>query len=88
MTITPLRDLLASSVGIVLLFVAPCVAPRDISAKIDAYIKAEMRRQQIPGVSLAVVRNGKIALVKSYGFSRRGRVVIDVHGPDPALTIT
>jgi len=28
-----------------------------------------MQRQQIPGLSLAVVRNGKISLVKSYGFS-------------------
>ena len=28
-----------------------------------------MQRQQIPGVSLAVVRNGKIAILNSYGFS-------------------
>ncbi len=58
MTITPLRDLLAIPVSIVLLFGSPCVAQQDISAKIDPYIKAEMQRQQIPGVSLAVVRNG------------------------------
>ena len=69
MTITPLRDLLANSVGIVLLLAAPCIAQQGISARIDAYVKAEMRRQQIPGVSLAVVRNGKITLLKSYGFS-------------------
>ena len=66
---TPLRNLLATSVSIVLLFVAPCVAQQDISARIDSYIKGEMRRQQIPGVSVAVVRNGKTALLKSYGLS-------------------
>ena len=69
MTKTLLRDLLATSVSIVLLFVVRCVAQQDITAKIDPYVKAEMRLQQIPGLSLAVVRNGKIALVKSYGFS-------------------
>ncbi len=70
MTITLLRDLFATSLSIVLLFVTPCGgAQQDISARIDTYIKAEMQRQQIPGLSLAVVRNGKIALVKSYGFS-------------------
>lgn len=47
----------------------PCVAQQDSSASIDQYIKAEMRRQQIPGISLAVVRHGKIALVRSYGLS-------------------
>jgi CubicO group peptidase (beta-lactamase class C family) len=41
----------------------------NISAKIDRYIKFEMRKQKIPGVSLAVVRNGKIAILKSYGFA-------------------
>ncbi|MGI9064811.1 MAG: serine hydrolase domain-containing protein [Pyrinomonadaceae bacterium] len=44
-----------------------CTARR--LSQIDSYIKGEMRRQQIPGVALAVVRNGKIALVKSYGLS-------------------
>jgi CubicO group peptidase (beta-lactamase class C family) len=34
---------------------------------IDRYLQAEMRRQNIPGVSLAVVRNGKPLYVKSYG---------------------
>ena len=69
MTKTLLRDLLAALISIALLFVVPCVAQQDVSAKIDPYVKAEMRRQQIPGLSVAVVRDGKIALVKSYGFS-------------------
>lgn len=56
-------------VSLFVLLVVPCAAQQDISTRIDQYIKAEMLRQQIPGLSLAVVRNGKIALVKSYGFS-------------------
>lgn len=66
---TPLRSLVITSISVVLLFVAPCSAQQALWPRIDRYIKAEMRRQQIPGVSLAVVRNGKIALLKSYGFS-------------------
>lgn len=66
--------------SIVLLSVTPSVAQQtnsrlqrptttDLSSRIGAYITAEMRRQRIPGLSLAVIRNGKIALVKGYGFS-------------------
>jgi len=69
MTTTVLRNLPLTFVSIVLLSVTPCLAHQVQSAKIDAYVEAEMRRQQIPGVSLAVVRNGEIALVRSYGFS-------------------
>lgn len=65
----PLRELLTSFASVVLLSVIPCTAQQSISARIDTYIKSEMQRQQIPGISLAVVRNGKIALLKSYGFS-------------------
>jgi CubicO group peptidase (beta-lactamase class C family) len=60
---------LLTCVHIFLLFVVPCAAQQDVSKRIDRYIEAEMRRQQIPGLSLAVVRNGEIALIKSYGFS-------------------
>ena len=47
-----LKDLLATPVIIALLFVMPCVAQQNISARIDRYINAEMRRQQIPGISM------------------------------------
>jgi CubicO group peptidase (beta-lactamase class C family) len=36
-------------------------------AAVDRYLQAEMRRQNIPGMSLAVVRNGKPLYIKSYG---------------------
>ena len=48
---------------------APCAAQRIPAAKIDAYVKAEMRKQQIPGISLVILRNGRIALLRSYGLA-------------------
>jgi CubicO group peptidase (beta-lactamase class C family) len=36
---------------------------------VDDYIKAQMRAQHIPGLSLAVVRDGKIIKAKGYGFA-------------------
>src|SRR4029079_13998313 len=37
--------------------------------EIDAYVKAEMKSQQIPGLSYAVVRNGKIIDSGAYGLA-------------------
>jgi CubicO group peptidase (beta-lactamase class C family) len=39
------------------------------AALIDRYILNEMRQQKIPGLSLAVMRNGKIDILKSYGLA-------------------
>ncbi|HKR58570.1 MAG TPA: serine hydrolase domain-containing protein [Pyrinomonadaceae bacterium] len=47
----------------------PCAAQQTLEGRIDAFIKGEMQRQQIPGMAVAVVRNGKIALLRTYGFS-------------------
>jgi CubicO group peptidase (beta-lactamase class C family) len=60
---------LLSSFCLLLLLAAPCLAQSDPSTKIDVFIKREMQRQQIPGVTVAVVRAGKIAFLKTYGFS-------------------
>jgi CubicO group peptidase (beta-lactamase class C family) len=67
-TVTRLGTLTVS-LWLLLLLATPSVAQKDLERRIDAYIKLEMQRQQIPGVSLAVVRSGKIAILKSYGFS-------------------
>lgn len=39
------------------------------SADLDAYVEAERERQQIPGVSIAVLRNGVLDVAKGYGFA-------------------
>jgi D-alanyl-D-alanine carboxypeptidase len=50
----------------VLLVVAPAVAAAD---GIDEYLRAEMQRRQIPGLALAVVRNGTVVKLGGYGFA-------------------
>jgi CubicO group peptidase (beta-lactamase class C family) len=42
-------------------------ASQAFSAAVDRYLETEMRRQNIPGISLAVVKNGKPLYIKSYG---------------------
>src|SRR5688572_16206305 len=37
--------------------------------KVDKYIIAEMRKQHIPGLSLAVIKKGKIVKSKGYGLA-------------------
>jgi len=38
-------------------------------AQIDRYVAREMARQHIPGVAVGIYKDGKIAVVKGYGFS-------------------
>jgi len=66
---TTLGRLLAITAGIILLFVAPRAAQEGMSAKADEYIKAEMQKQRIPGLSLAVIKDGQIVLAKGYGLA-------------------
>jgi CubicO group peptidase (beta-lactamase class C family) len=37
--------------------------------EIDAYVEAQMKQQRMPGLSLAVVKEGKVILAKGYGFA-------------------
>lgn len=41
----------------------------EISEKVDAYVAAEMRTEKIPGLALAVVRDGKIIKSRGYGLA-------------------
>jgi CubicO group peptidase (beta-lactamase class C family) len=38
-------------------------------ADVDAFVLAEMRREQVPGVALGVFREGRIVLAKGYGYA-------------------
>jgi CubicO group peptidase (beta-lactamase class C family) len=46
-----------------------CLAQKTLQARIDAFVNSEMKWQQIPGMAVAVVRNGKIEVLRTYGFS-------------------
>lgn len=50
-----------------LLFVAPIV--RAQADKVDDYIKSEMKKRQIPGVALAIIKDGKVVKMKGYGLA-------------------
>ncbi len=54
---------------VIICFSTPCFAQDEFAAKVDNYVRSEMEIQRIPGVSLAVIKNGKIILAKGYGFS-------------------
>lgn len=41
----------------------------EIQKKVDEYIRVEMEQQKIPGISLAVIRNGEIIYAKGYGLA-------------------
>ncbi len=51
------------------LFTIPAAAQDAVSAKVDEYIKREMQSKKVPGVSLAVIRDGKIIHAKGYGLA-------------------
>lgn len=54
---------------ITLCLFVPCVGQANIPRQIDDLVKSEMRTRQIPGVAVAVLRNGRISLLKTYGFA-------------------
>jgi CubicO group peptidase (beta-lactamase class C family) len=60
---------LAITAVIIRLFVIPCAAQDGITAKVDEYIKAEMQKQRIPGLSLAIIKDGQNILAKGYGIA-------------------
>jgi len=64
-----IRHSATAIVAIILLFVAPCIAQDETTNKVDDFVQAEMQKQRIPGVSLAVVKNGQIILAKGYGYA-------------------
>jgi CubicO group peptidase (beta-lactamase class C family) len=58
----------ALSVAVLTVLLVPAVQ-QDVATRLDAYVQAEMTKQNIPGVALAVVRNGQPPLIRSYGLA-------------------
>jgi len=44
-------------------------AGQDLDGRVDAFVAAEMREQRIPGVALAVQREGKLVKAQGYGLA-------------------
>ena len=51
-------------------------APFDSIPMIDRFVSAEMSRQKIPGMALAVVKNGEVVTAKGY-WACTGRSLAD-----------
>ncbi len=37
--------------------------------RIDAFVRAEMARQKVPGIAIAILKNGSVLAAKGYGFA-------------------
>lgn len=85
MSSSPSRPLLLAAVGLSLLLSAcattppaqPASAPAarrapPTEADVDALVGAAMREWSIPGVAVAVVKDGQVVLAKGYGVQREG----------------
>ena len=44
-------------------------APRDLITQIDQIVSAEMSQQKIPGMAVAVLKDGEVVVAKGYGFA-------------------
>jgi CubicO group peptidase (beta-lactamase class C family) len=56
-------------VCILFVLVLPIAGQADLTAAVDQFVEAEMARKKIPGVSVAVIKDGKPLIVKGYGFA-------------------
>jgi len=63
------RSLCACSLTVLFLLNAHCRAQDAVVAKVDDFVKDEMLRQHIPGVSLLVNKDDKVVLAKGYGLA-------------------
>ena len=55
--------------ALLLVFSFTCFAQDGVSTKVDDYIRTEMQTQQIPGLALAVIKDGQIVIAKGYGLA-------------------
>ncbi len=71
----PARRISNLMISIAALFLAGGISlsayqkPVDRPAAIDAYVEAQMKQFHIPGLALAIVRNGQSLFAKGYGFA-------------------
>lgn len=69
----PASFLRASSLALFILLLAQASwaagPPKPAADKVDAYIRRQMREQQIPGLALAIVQDGKLIKSQGYGLA-------------------
>jgi CubicO group peptidase (beta-lactamase class C family) len=62
----PIMNRAFSTILLMSLLAMTGVAQAD---NVDDYIKAEMQKQRIPGLSLAVIKDSQVILAKGYGLA-------------------
>jgi len=60
---------LICSLSLAVLLCPLCQAQDTVDAKVDEFVRGEMQSQHIPGLSLLVNKDGKIALAKGFGLA-------------------
>ena len=60
---------LIAALGIGLMTLAVWAQTDETSSKVDSFVKASIRQHRIPGLALAVMRDGKIIKAQGYGLS-------------------
>lgn len=65
----PIPKIPFSTLLAILAIAVSAIAQNSSEAAVDAFVKAEMEQKKIPGVSIAVIRDGKPWLVKGYGLA-------------------
>jgi CubicO group peptidase (beta-lactamase class C family) len=60
---------LIAALGIGFVTLAVWTQTDDIGSKVDSFVQASMQQQRIPGLALAVVRDGKVIKAQGYGLS-------------------
>ena len=81
---TRLAPLLAPA-GLLSLMVqvgVPVAAQQLPLASIDRYVRDEIRRERVPGVSVAIVRDGRVVLARGYGEAN-----VELHAPATDSTV-
>jgi CubicO group peptidase (beta-lactamase class C family) len=63
------RKLTPATLAVLFLLSITALAQDSFEPRIDEYLRKEMQAQQIPGVALAVVKDGKIVLARGYGIA-------------------
>ncbi len=56
-------------IGIVFVLLCYSIAAIAQTGRIDSVVMAEMKQQSIPGLSLGIVKNGKVIVSKGYGWA-------------------
>ncbi|HVI70778.1 MAG TPA: serine hydrolase domain-containing protein [Pyrinomonadaceae bacterium] len=57
------------SLPLILVLTISCLARNSVETRVDEYIRAEMQAQQIPGLALAVIKDGKMVIARGYGLA-------------------